>query len=39
VLALVWFKVGLLTGHSYVKPEELVPSRTLAPEAESIPVA
>ncbi|HWG45848.1 MAG TPA: nitric-oxide reductase large subunit [Gemmataceae bacterium] len=39
VLALVWFKLGLLTGHSYAKPEELVPSQSLAPEAESIPVA
>jgi nitric oxide reductase subunit B len=39
VLALMWFKLGLLTGRSYAKPTEVVPSGTLAPEAETVPVA
>jgi hypothetical protein len=39
VLALIWFKLGLLTGHSYAKPAESAPARTRAPEAETISVA
>jgi nitric oxide reductase subunit B len=38
VLALIWFKLGLLTGQSYAKPSEQAPSGTLAPEAETVPV-
>ncbi len=39
VLALLWFQVGLLTGHSYAKPAELASSGTLTAEAEAVPVA
>jgi nitric oxide reductase subunit B len=39
VLALIWFKLGLLTGHSYAESAELTDSRTLTPEAETMPVA
>jgi nitric oxide reductase subunit B len=38
VLALMWFKLGLLTGHSYAKPAELAPSGTLAPKTETVSV-
>jgi nitric oxide reductase subunit B len=39
VLGMLWFMVGLLTGHSYVKSAERSPSRTRTPGAETIPVA
>lgn len=39
VLALMWFKLGLLTGHSYAKPREAAPSGALAPEVETVSVA
>jgi nitric oxide reductase subunit B len=38
VLALLWFKLGLLTGRSYAKPAEPAPSEALAPEVETAPV-
>jgi nitric oxide reductase subunit B len=38
VVALIWFKLGLLTGHSYARSAEPAPSTALAPEAEPVPV-
>lgn len=39
VLSLMWFKLGLLTGHSFAKSSELALSEVFTPEAESIFVA
>jgi nitric oxide reductase subunit B len=39
VLALIWFKIGLLTGHSYAKSETPAPVQAPSREPEPVPVS